>query len=172
VKVDQLNQICINKYWATDLFGDLFNENTYCKQSPKSETSRDKFSDTLSLHKRNNRKLKNMNLEVKIRSVGNIFDYLGNIMLAQEQNPEKVVTIVPSSTVLQKYYPGLQTPAPLFKVYKNKNDIKMATSVTYKGDTYSVAQSDGSYSKMVLEYLATLITLAKVPGSIPGILPQ
>ena len=167
VKIEKSSAMCINKYLAKELFGDLFNETAYCVNSRKFEEIPQKFSNFLTLQKRDRMGLKDMNLIIKVRSTGNVFDFLGSVMLVQAQDNKNVVTINPPKSLLKSYYPNYQKPSPLFRVYKNNNDIKMATSVQYRGDTYSIAQEDDSYSKIVLEYLSTLLTISKVPGSIP-----
>lgn len=169
VKLDTQAHMCINKHLAQALFKDLFSEGSYCINSPKNEHVADNFSEVLTLQKRDRKNFKNMDLVIKIRSAGNIFDFLGSVLLVQKQNPDKLVMINPSKHLLQSYYPNYREPSPLFKVYKNNSDksIKMSTTVVYKGDTYSIADEDDSYSKLVMEYLSTLLTVSKVPGSIP-----
>jgi hypothetical protein len=166
VKLDVDSFICLNKYSAKALLGGLLNESTYCAKSEKSD------SDTLDTSTaadvmRITKGAKNMDLTINVRSVGNVFDFLGSVMLAQEKDPSKTLMIKPLNSGLSNYYVGYQTPSPLFRVYKDNRDIKMSTSVTYKGSTYSIAENDDSYSKVVMEYLSTLLTITKVPGSIP-----
>ena len=160
--------MCVNKYQAQQLFGDLFSEDVYCENSAKNEVPEAKYSNFLTLHKQRNPNLKNMKLGIKLRSVGNIFDYLGSVMLVEQQNPAMGVLIHPSKNLLQSYYDSFKNPSPLLKIYKNDSSIKAVTSVTYKGDVYSIADNDDSYSKIVIEYLSNILTLAKVPGSIPA----
>ena len=56
----------------------------------------------------------------------------------------------------------------LLRVYKNTSIPNPAYTVSYKGATYSIADDDESYTKPVLEFMSTLITLAKIPGAIPA----
>ena len=51
---------------------------------------------------------------------------------------------------------------------KNATNIDAAATVVYKGVTYSVADNDESYTKDVMEFMATLVTIAKIPGAIPA----
>ena len=55
----------------------------------------------------------------------------------------------------------------LFKVYKDIVIPDPAFSVRYKGSSYSVSDNDNSYSKEVIEFMSTLITVAKIPGALP-----
>jgi hypothetical protein len=34
--------------------------------------------------------------------------------------------------------------------------------------TYSIADDDDSYTKEVIEFMSTLVTIAKIPGAIPA----
>jgi len=105
---------------------------------------------------------------IAVRSPGNVFNFLGTVMNAQLENVEsKMIMIQPTQTVSDPYNSRHQHPVPLFKVYKNSLNIKRAASVKYKGDTYSIADDDDSYSKQVLEFMSTLISITKIPGAIP-----
>jgi hypothetical protein len=53
-------------------------------------------------------------------------------------------------------------------VYKNANNVEAAASVKYKGITYSVADNDESFTKDVIEFMSTLVTIAKIRGAIPA----
>lgn len=168
VKINRNSQFCINKHLADKFFGPIFNETIYCQSSPKNEFVHENPEGKLVLNKSNRKDLKDLNLVLNIRSVGNIFDYLGSVMLLDSQESGKSIMIPPTSTLLQSYYPGYQVAMPLFRVYQNAPEIKATTSVTYKGNTYSIAENDGSYSKIVMEYLSTLLSITKIPGAIPA----
>ena len=166
VKLDIDSYICVNKYSAKAQLGELLNESAYCAKSAKNEFENSNPSNLPEVL-RITKGAKNMDLTINIRSVGNVFDFLGSVMLVQQQDPSKMLMINPVNSGLGNYYTGYQSPSPLFRVYKDNRDIKMSTSVSYKGSTYSIAENDDSYSKVVMEYLSTLLTITKVPGSIP-----
>jgi hypothetical protein len=109
-----------------------------------------------------------LELSFKIRSTGNVFDFLGNVLISPTMNQDRKIKIVPSQTDLETTFALYNKPTNLFKIYKNDPSIKAATQVTYQGNTYSIAADDDSHSKIVLEYISTLLTFAKVPGSIPA----
>ena len=59
------------------------------------------------------------------------------------------------------------TPAyPIFEVAKNDR-ARSITSVRYEGEIYSVPSDTKSWTRDVLVTLSQLLTLNKVPGSIP-----
>jgi len=57
---------------------------------------------------------------------------------------------------------------PLFIVNKDRSVGKSLTSVTYQNETYTVPSDSNSYTREVLTLLSQLLTLNKVPGSIPA----
>ena len=56
---------------------------------------------------------------------------------------------------------------PIFVVEKNSS-AKSLSSVNLEGDTYSMPRDSQSYTRDVLVTLSQLLTLDKVPGSIPA----
>ena len=56
---------------------------------------------------------------------------------------------------------------PIFVVEKNSS-AKSISSVNLEGDTYSMPRDSQSYTRDVLVTLSQLLTLDKVPGSIPA----
>ena len=167
VKIESKSEMCMNKFSAKNIFGDLFSESAYCANSSKNDLLQANAPSASVSKLTDGQKLRDMNLVINIRSAGNVFDYLGSVMLVQHQDPSRILMIKPSKSGLGNYYPSYQAPSPLFKVYKDRSDGKMAASVIYKGVNYSIADEDDSYSKVVMEYLSTILTISKVPGSIP-----
>jgi hypothetical protein len=103
-----------------------------------------------------------------LRSTGNIFDYLGNALIAQYQDPSRLVMV--TSKDVSTFKPNYEDPAtsiPLFKVYKNGSLEDAVSKVTYKSDIYYIKDDDGTYTKAVFEFLSTMLTLSKRINSIP-----
>jgi hypothetical protein len=167
-KNTQYSVMCVNKYEAKRLYKDFFHESSFCETSAVNDVSEMEYSSISNMYREGGSGLKDMKINIKLRSVGNIFDYLGSVMLVQQKTPPKDVLIYPSKNLLQSYYESFKEPTPLLKVYKNNSSINPVASVTYRGDTYAISDDDDSYSKIVIEYLSNLLTLAKVPGSIPA----
>ncbi|WP_353432983.1 hypothetical protein [Polynucleobacter sp. MWH-UH23A] len=160
--------MCVNKHEAKRLYDNFFHEASYCETSAVDDVSEMNYSSVSNMYKERSRDLKDMKINIKLRSVGNVFDYLGSVMLVQQKTPPKDVLIYPSRNLLQSYYDAYKEPTPLLKVYKNNSSINPVASVKYRGDIYAISDDDDSYSKIVIEYLSILLTMAKVPGSIPA----
>ena len=73
-----------------------------------------------------------------------------------EQNPKMLLDMNDESTSI-----------PLFLVEKNGNTSNAIASVKYRGNTYSIPGANTSASREVLTLLSEILTLSKVPGSIP-----
>jgi len=64
---------------------------------------------------------------------------------------------------------------PLLKVNKGSGTGPVISSVKYFGNEYSVPLEQNGYSSVVFDLMSLLVTLSKIPGSIPaspGILIQ
>ena len=93
---------------------------------------------------------------------------LDNFLIARlKGDGSKEVMIKPSKSVFDNYNERYKSPHPLFKVYKNQSISDPAATVSYKGVTYAISDSDESYSKDVMEFMSTLVTICKIPGAIP-----
>lgn len=165
-KSEIISRLCVNKFRAKQLVGNLLSPKTYCANSEKLPESLESFTylEWLNKHYPN---ISNLELTFKLRSTGNVFDFLGNVLVAQSMYPDREILITPSRTDLQTTFALYNKPTSLFKIYRNQPEIEAATKVNYKGNIYSIAANDDSHSKIVLEYISTLLTFSKVPGSIP-----
>ncbi len=167
-RIESISRLCVNKYRTEEIVGNLISKKSYCANSEKLPPSKEKFHHYLAWLKKNYPNVSDLELSFKIRSTGNVFDFLGNVLLAQTVNPDRKIMIIPSQTDLATTYAIYNKPTNLFTIYKNNPDIVTATKVTYQGNVYSIAANDDSHSKIVLEYISTLLTFSKVPGSIPA----
>lgn len=167
-RLESISRLCVNKYRTEEVVGKMVSTKSYCANSEKLPASKEKFDRYLTWLNKNYPNVSDLELSFKIRSTGNVFDFLGNVLISQTMNPDRKIKIVPSQTDLETTFALYNKPTNLFKIYKNDPSIKSATQVTYQGNTYSIAADDDSHSKIVLEYISTLLTFAKVPGSIPA----
>jgi hypothetical protein len=168
-RTETTTRACVNKYRAEQLLGDALSLSAYCKDSLRLENSKQKYSKVMQDFVIKNVNAKNMELAIGIRSPGNAFDFLGSVLNAQfDSGGSKLVMIKPSPLELNRYGSGASEQRPLFKVYRNANFINPVAVVSYKGVNYSVPDDDGSYTKNVLEFMSTLVTMAKIPGSVPS----
>ncbi len=161
-------RICVNKFRAEQLMDNLLSSSTHCQDSPDWGLSNASYAGIINQFLSSRPGTKNLEMAIVTRSPGNVFNFLGTVLNAQfNDNGSKTVMIKPALSVLDHYNPRHQTPTPLFKVYKNTVNLNRAASVKYKGDTYAIADDDDSYSKEVLEFMSTLVSITKIPGAIP-----
>lgn len=170
-KTKTSTRFCINKYKAEKLFGKKIGSSSYCEDSPKSnEKIRvTPYSELLTkLLKERNPKDKELVLRIKLRSTANIFDFLGNALIAQNQNPPKTVMVSSRDiSTLKPNYDDKTLTFPLFMIYKNGDTSDAISKVTYQSDIYYIKDDDQSYTKAVIEFLSTMITLSKQMNSLP-----
>ena len=168
VRNDFRPRVCVNEVRAKELLGNLLSSEAYCTDSPKYPKMDINFPNIIQSFTKFYPKAKNMELVIGIRSPGNVFDYLGAVLNAQLINDgSKMVMIKPSTSVFDSYNERYKNAQPLFKVYRNQSITNPVATVNYKGMTYSIADDDDSYSKDVMEFMSTLVTVAKIPGAIP-----
>lgn len=111
-------------------------------------------------------------LVIKLRSTRSVFAFLGQILnLQMMENPR---TIFVKNSDLFKTHPELvegkatsiqQFPIIVFE--RNAFDLNTLSKVSYRGDTYSVPEAAYGGSRQVLVLLSEMLTLNKVPGSVP-----
>ena len=161
-------RVCVNKDRAQELLGNKLSSDSYCKDSPHFPKSDVNYSKVIKSFSSAYPNAKNMELVIGIRSPANVFDFLGAVLNAQYLGDgSKEVMIKPSKSVFDSYNERYKSPHPLFKVYKNQSINDPAATVSYKGVTYAISDSDESYSKDVMEFMSTLVTICKIPGAIP-----
>ena len=109
-------------------------------------------------------------LVIKLRSPRNIFYFMGAVASLQLAENPKTIRIKRSDLFANNTKiidaPDDDTNSlPLFKIVKNSTPAGAISTVNYKGTSYSL--SDEGASKGVLTILSELITMSKVPGSVP-----
>ena len=57
---------------------------------------------------------------------------------------------------------------PLFVIHKNNTKEPALAKVNYRGNTYSIPDTNSGASRQVFVLLSQILTLNKVPGSIPA----
>ena len=160
--------MCVNKYRARDLLGELLSPAAFCTDSPQYDRSDSNFRESIANFTKNFPEQKNMTLVISLRSAGNIFNFLGRVVQAQfDQADPKMINLIPAAGVLDPFNKRYYTSQPLFKLHKNSGLNNAVASVSYKGDTYQIEDEDNSYTKSVLEFMSSLLSASKIPGSIP-----
>jgi hypothetical protein len=157
----QYTRFCVNGYSATVLLGNSLAQTAYCADSPQVKIApKDRTQSIQSFIAGQSPSQGNLQLRIKLRSRGNIFDYLGSVLRAQHAAQPYVVTILKN--------PDQDEAIALFKVHKNSPQTPSVMSVTYKGVHYGISDDDQAYTKQVMEFMSTSINLAKIPGAIPA----
>ncbi len=159
---------CVNGHLARKILGNRLTDFAYCEDSPVDlEATHESHS---ALLEKFGTQYSNLNLLIRLRSTGNIFNYLGDVLNAQTDSTNPyLVSIKSSHTSHEKKIAGQsKTEIPLFKVYKNQTPRDSIYSVDYRGDTYALSASDDSYTSKVMEFVSTLLTANKIPGTTPS----
>jgi len=130
----------------------------YCKNSKATSGAVDKSKPEVTLI-------------IKLRSVRNVFEFLGALVNIQNGPEPRMIKVVDSSRLagdvtLEQI---LEQSKPLFVVNRGRASGDAMLSITYQGTTYSVPKDEGNatFTNQVLVMLSQMLTLTKVPGSIP-----
>lgn len=100
------------------------------------------------------------------RSTSEIFDYLGSIVRMQINNPDKNPTI--NRTVSAENQSNVvKEKTPIFVIEKNNTRSKKLAIISYNDDIYSIPDENNGYSPLVVNIIAQLLALSRVPGAIP-----
>ncbi|MEN9944821.1 MAG: hypothetical protein RLY18_779 [Pseudomonadota bacterium] len=170
-KTKTQTRFCINKFKAEKIFGNKIGSSSYCEDSPKTneKLSPSSYSELVTkLLKERNPNNKELVLRIKLRSIANVFDFLGNILIAENQNPPKPVIVTSKDiSTFKPNYDGQSLSFPLFRIYKNGDMSDAISKVTYQSNVYYIKDSDQSYTKAVIEFLSTMLTLSKQMNSLP-----
>jgi hypothetical protein len=168
-RVTSIPRLCLNKFRTQEILGDLLNQSAYCNDSPKYNRQGHDFSKTLAFLSEILPEKKDMEIVISLRSPGNVFNFLGSVVKAQlDSEHAKTINVQPSGSVFDPYNKKYYSPQPLFMVYKNARLPNPAATVIYRGDTYQINGDDNTYTNDVMEFVSTLVTIAKIPGSIPA----
>ena len=151
-------RICLQQQAADEQLSFRVAQSAYCKSSKSGNVAIDKSKPEVTLI-------------IKLRSVRNVFEFLGSLVNIQNAPDQRVIKVVDSEIVstnatIEEIYAKSK---PLFIVKRGTivNDALM--TVNYQGTSYSVPRDDKNetYTKQVLAMLSQMLTLTKVPGSIP-----
>ncbi|QWE00448.1 hypothetical protein FD967_10550 [Polynucleobacter sp. JS-Mosq-20-D10] len=145
-------KICVDENKFANFVKEEFSSDIFCKASlnaPKNKSSKSE-------------------LILTIRSPNTVFEYLGQVVSAQNQENPFIVTLPPSATTQARKI-GQENQYALLIVRKNDSSNKNFARVkNIDDDVHSIPANDNGYSPMVLKIISQLLSLNKVPGSIPA----
>ena len=151
-------RICLQQKAADEQLSFRLSAAAYCKSSKAGAGAVDMSKQEVSLI-------------IKLRSVRNVFEFLGALVNIQNGPEPRHIKVVDSDKVAANstLEEILAQSKPLFVVKRGVSVPDSLMNVTYQGTTYSVPKDDKNetYTNQVLVMLSQMLTLTKVPGSIP-----
>jgi hypothetical protein len=158
IQVSSKYKICMSSdKYANFLPTQYFGITIYCEDNIEEDLKRTSVE-----------KKRQPTLILRVRSTNNVFEYLGQVVRAQHANKPYIVTLPPSAETFNTNKGPLNHNALLI-VDKNKPSNKpFAMIETLEGVTYSIPNESNGYSSLSIKLLAQLMSLQKIPGSIPA----
>lgn len=173
VRINQETRMCINRKPSETEIDNQFTDAAFCNATQGGIAHRATNTKPVNNETKKSTPDNKKTLVIKLRSTRNVFNFLGMLVNLQSQTDPKIIR-VKNSDMFELDRSVLKAPmdetnsAPLFLVEKNKNTSQPITSVTYRGQTYSIPSKDNGATNMVMVILSEILTLNKVPGSIPA----
>jgi hypothetical protein len=103
-------------------------------------------------------------LVINLRSTRGVFRYLGKLITLQTAI-QPVITTVRTPTGNGNFE---EQPILLVQKGYSSNVEQLITTTSYQGTTYRVPLSQSGYSARVFDLLSVMVTMNKIPGSIPA----
>ncbi len=172
VRITPMTRMCLTQVPSEAEIEDLFTDAAFCGNGEAGLTDRAANSTNKSTSAQKVSSDDKKTLVIKLRSTRNVFDFLGAVVSLQT-GPQKKVIQIKNSDLFQidrRYLMDEHNEKdsfPLFVVEKNTQSSKPLVSVKYRGDTYNIPEKNAGASRQVLVLLSEILTLNKVPGSIP-----
>lgn len=174
VRITPMTRMCLNKRPSEAELESQFTEGAFCNSGesgiePRAKGQAVSATDPGAKAPTDDKKT----LVIKLRSTRNIFDFMGSIVALQTGPNPKIIRVKNSDlfTSDRKYLMDEADESnsfPLLLVEKNKPMADSIVTVNYLGNKYSIPAAKTSASREVLTLLAEILTLNKVPGSIPA----
>jgi len=172
VRITPMTRMCLTQVPEEAILEEMFTDAAFCGNgdaglTDRATTSTNKTSSAQKVSPEDKK-----TLVIKLRSTRNVFDFLGSVV-ALQTGPQKKIVEIKNSDLFQidrRYLmdeSSNQGAFPLFVVEKNTQSSKPLVSVKYRGDTYNIPEHNAGASRQVLVLLSEILTLNKVPGSIP-----
>ena len=144
-------KVCVDENKFANFVKEEFSPDIFCKASSVNA----------------NKKSSKAELILTVRSTNSVFEYLGQVVAAQNQAKPYMVVLPPTESTYSRKA-GQANQYALLVVRKNDSGSKNFASVkNLDGDVYSIPSENNGYSPMVIKIISSLLSLNKIPGSIP-----
>ena len=168
-----VTRMCLNKQAEIETLGQVFAESAFCNSQSTGVSPAKPLMPSTAADLRKKGVNKDTQLIIKLRSTRNVFDFLGTLVNMQNMDPPRQVNVMSSDAIAVNnellFKRDFSSAIPLLIVEKGRGSSSNAlTSVKYQGEKYTVPAESNSYSREVLNIVSQLLTLNKVPGSIPA----
>jgi hypothetical protein len=145
-------KLCVDENKFANFVKEEFSQDIFCKSNTPTPKSKSNKSELI----------------VTVRSTHSVFEFLGQVVAAQNQAKPFMVTLPPSETTRPRKV-GENNQYALLVVSKNDPAGKSFASIkNLDGDVYSIPSESNGYSPMVIRIISQLLSLNKIPGSIPS----
>lgn len=168
-----VTRMCLNKQAEVETLGQVFAESAFCNSQSTGVMPTKPLLPSTAADLRKKGANKDTQLIIKLRSTRAVFDFLGTLVNLQNMNPPRQIKVMSSDAIAINnellFKRDFSSAIPLLVVEKGRANTRNAlTSVKYQGETYTVPAESDSYTREVLNIVSQLLTLNKVPGSIPA----
>jgi hypothetical protein len=154
VKMAPVYKMCIKKNKFENFVKENYGSGIFCQ-------------DAISLEDTTKNTTNEPSVNIALRSVKNIYDFLGQVAAAQLNSPSYIPTVRPTDgTFLKKA--GESNQFALLVVNRNSTDKAFTSMEALDDNYYSIPRENNGYSTLVINILSQLQTLSKSPGSIPS----
>ena len=156
VQVSSSYKICIKENKFENYVKQEYGEDIFCKKTLGQRSMND-----------GSQKKNQPQLIMRVRSPNNIFEYFGQVVRAQLKPTPYQVVLPPSENTFNP--PNNESNQyALFVVTKDTPKSKPFSSVkALDGTQYTIPNENNGYSAVAIKILAQIMTLQKIPGSIP-----
>jgi hypothetical protein len=156
IQITKEYKLCMRKDLYTNFVSEPDNKSWYCQDTHNLDNAQKSAA-----------KKSQPTLTVSMRSTNNIFEFMGQVTRAQLQGPPFILTLPPTAKTFNTNRGDLNKYA-LLVVEKNKSTPRPFSSIeALDGITYTIPSENNGYSALSIKLLAQLMSLQKIPGSIP-----
>ena len=155
LQISQEYKLCMNKNLYSNYVSQPSDKGWFCQEIYKAD---DQKSAAKNLQP---------SLNVEIRSTNNVFEFLGQVVRAQLEDPPYLLTLPPTDKTFNMNKGKLNQYA-LLVANKDKATSRPFSKIeSLDGSTYTIPSEDAGYSALSIKLLAQFMSLQKIPGSIP-----